>query len=113
MTEVLGCTHEVDTILHTRDRFDDGVDETGVRGEEQRHHGDQDNRRNKVRDVGQRLRELLEEHVVDVVQHDSQDDGHRETDDQLVEADDQRVPDQPAEQGGFKECGEPPGTDPW
>lgn len=66
-----------------------------VPGEKVEQHPDDDDNRNKVRQIGDRLHEPLEQLVPQLVQQQRQNDRGGEPEQQIVETDQQRIADQP------------------
>ena len=91
---------------------DDLVEHAGVWRKDALHHRDDDDRRQKVRQVGDRLRDLLELRRADLVEQKRQDDRKRELQNALDEADVQRVENQAPAIVGTEEHLEVPEADP-
>ena len=88
----------MDAVRQERNGFIDpapfeqcGVDDAGGGGEDRQRHTADDDPGQEMRQVQQRLRNLLEANGLELVEHDGQHDGHRETGDQPHEIQNQGV----------------------
>ena len=63
----------------TAKSLNEDIDNTTGRIKESRNHGDENNRRNEVRSIGNRLHQLFKPFIAHFIQHQGHDDRYRET----------------------------------